>query len=634
MATPGIFAASAENTSWQGTAARINGVMASTKRTSAAPLILGIEGGATHTSVLLVRANGSEVRQWREGPANLRLMEDRELLEHFRRIAGKVPEPLSALGIGLAGARTEAHRARIRRLGDRIWPDVPCVPTNDLETALAAEPERPGVAARVLVLSGTGSCCFGRAADGRTAKSGGRGHILGDLGSAVDIGQRGLRALLAAWDRTGRWPLLGAAILDTLALNEPEALDEWALEAGKKEIASVAVAVFHSAAKGDRLAQGILREAAEDLVQDGLACARRLAKRGQRLHFIFNGSTLLKNPGFAAMVKKGLRAAWPGAMAAPLSRPGVWGAVALARLNAVAPSIAARRTRPAAAAPDILIPALDQLVASPTEQRNPRSEKLDTMPLEDAVTLMLREDSRVPRALLAERTDIVWVVEKIIAAFKKGGRLFYVGAGTSGRLGVLDASECPPTFRVPREQVQGLIAGGQTALWNAVEGAEDDVKAGASAVEHRRIGKNDVVIGIAASGRTPFVWGALAAAKKGGAITALVTFNPAMNALRQRVADRVIAPNVGPEVLTGSTRLKCGTATKLLLNIFTTLAMSRTGKVLSNLMVDVNPSNAKLRDRAVRIVTELTGASAAAARAALENSDWVVKTAVAALRQR
>jgi len=237
----------------------------------------------------------------------------------------------------------------------------------------------------------------------------------------------------------------------------------------------------------------------------------------------------------------------------------------------------------------------------------------------------------VPGALRAESADIVWTVKKIIRAFQKGGRLFYVGAGTSGRLGVLDASECPPTFRVPREQVQGIIAGGQTALWSAVEGAEDDARAGASAMHHRQAGKNDVVIGIAASGRTPFVWGALAVAKKGGAVTVLITFNPAMNHLRQKVADCIIAPDIGPEVLTGSTRLKCGTATKLLLNIFTTLAMSRTGKVVSNLMVDLNPSNVKLRDRAIRIVSELTGATADISRAALEDNEWNVKAAVNSL---
>ncbi len=603
--------------------------------------LLGIEGGATRTSVLVTDTACQELLQFTDAAANQRLMTDRELSELFRGIAAKVSASspdIAAICIGLAGTRTDAHRERIRRLAARVWPGVPCVATNDLETALAAEPVRKETSARILVLSGTGSCCFGRTADGLTAKSGGRGHLLGDRGSATDIGQRGLRALMADYDHNGRWPALGAAVLDTLALNEPEDLDAWAIEAGKKEIASVAVAVFHAAAKGDRLAARILREAAGALILDGLTCARLLTKRGGRVQFIFNGSTLLKNPGFAAIVRKGLRAGCPGATVTSLSRSSVWGAVELARCLAIipVPGPARRLKKPdnSRTPESVDIPALEQLAASPTEQRNPRSSKLDTMPLADAVDLMLSEDARVPPALLAERDDIVWTVEKIIRAFKNDGRLFYVGAGTSGRLGVLDASECPPTFRVPREQVQGIIAGGQTALWSAAEGAEDDARAGASAITHRQVGRHDVVIGIAASGRTPFVWGALAAAKAGGAVTALITFNPAMNKLRQKVADRIIAPDVGPEVLTGSTRLKCGTATKLLLNIFTTLAMSRTGKVLSNLMVDLNPSNVKLRDRAVRIVSELTGADPAASRAALDAHEWTVKATVRALMER
>lgn len=600
---------------------------------------LGIEGGATRTTVLLTDGHGCELLALDDAAANLRLMSDRELADHFRGIAQKTAAAapsLTAIGIGLAGARTQAHRERILRIAARIWPRIPCVATNDLETALAAQPPvRGGAAARVLVLSGTGSCCFGRAADDRTAKSGGRGHILGDRGSATDIGQRALRALMRHYDHTGRWPGLGAAILDTLALNEPEDLDTWAIDAGKKEIASVAVAVFHAAAKGDKIARTILREAATALVEDGLRCARQLARPGERVHFVLNGSTLLKNPAFAAIVQRGLRSGCPGAVVTPLSRSSVWGAVELARaLAEVTPAPGkVRPRRPAASAASAVdIPRLDQLATSPTEQRNPRSLRLHTMPLADAVDLMLDEERTVPDALRAERPAIVWTLRKIIAAFRAGGRLLYVGAGTSGRLGVLDASECPPTFRSPREQVQGIIAGGQTALWSAVEGAEDDARAGASAIQHRQTSPADVVIGIAASGRTPFVWGALAAARKTGATTVLITFNPALRRHRSAALSRIIAPDLGPEVLTGSTRLKCGTATKLLLNLFTTLAMSRTGKVISNLMVDLHPSNAKLRDRAVRILCDLhPGTTPEAARAALEACAWNIKAALASL---
>ena len=251
---------------------------------------------------------------------------------------------------------------------------------------------------------------------------------------------------------------------------------------------------------------------------------------------------------------------------------------------------------------------------------------LDRMPVAAAIELMLSEDAKLPAAIRREATKIERVVGKIVTAFKRGGRLFYVGAGTSGRLGVLDASECPPTFRVAPDLVQGIVAGGQTAVFRAVEDAEDDREAGGRVVQFRRVSRRDVVVGIAASGRTPFVHGALAEARRRGAFTVLLCFNPALARVRG-LAHVVIAPDIGPEILTGSTRLKSGTATKLILNLFTTLAMVRTGKVISNLMVDLNPSNVKLRDRAVRILRELTGADYDTVKAVLEKSGWVVKTA-------
>jgi N-acetylmuramic acid 6-phosphate etherase len=274
------------------------------------------------------------------------------------------------------------------------------------------------------------------------------------------------------------------------------------------------------------------------------------------------------------------------------------------------------------------------LIASPTEQRNARSMKLDRMPVSAAIELMLGEDARLPAAIRKERAALAWTVRRIATAFRRGGRLFYVGAGTSGRLGILDASECPPTFRADPEQVQGIIAGGQRAITTAVEGAEDDAEAGAAAVRFRGVTRRDVVVGIAASGRTPFVWGALWAAKRRGATTVMVCFNPFLKLRRDQRPDRIIAPNVGPEILTGSTRLKSGTATKLILNILTTLAMVRTGKVISNLMVDVRASNLKLRERAVRILQQLTQTSDAEARGALEKSGWVIATARQRLRSR
>jgi N-acetylmuramic acid 6-phosphate etherase len=275
---------------------------------------------------------------------------------------------------------------------------------------------------------------------------------------------------------------------------------------------------------------------------------------------------------------------------------------------------------------------------SPTEQRNPRSMHLDRMPLEAAVSLMLREEERVAGVLMRHRSKIARAVRGILRAFQNGGRLFYVGAGTSGRLGVLDASECPPTFRSPEDQVQAILAGGASAVWSAVEGAEDDVSAGARAVRDRGVRAADFVVGIAASGRTPFVWAALAEAARLGARTLLICFNPAVeSSARPRGAfwpEDVLAADLGPEVLTGSTRLKCGTATKLLLNVFSTLSLARSGKVLENLMVDLNPSNVKLRERAARILVQLTGSAPEEASLALHRAHWSVPRALEFLRSK
>jgi N-acetylmuramic acid 6-phosphate etherase len=244
---------------------------------------------------------------------------------------------------------------------------------------------------------------------------------------------------------------------------------------------------------------------------------------------------------------------------------------------------------------------------------------------------MLHEEASVAVKLLRLQARLARAIRLIEDAFRRGGRLFYVGAGTSGRLGVLDASECPPTFRTEPKMVQGIIAGGSKALTRAVEGAEDDPAAGARAIKSRGVTSNDIVVGITASGAAPFVWGALREARHRRATILLLCFNPHLRVHRSVRPDLILSADLGPEVLTGSTRLKAGTATKLILNLFTTLSMVRLGKVRSNLMIDLNPSNQKLRLRAVQIVRELTGANEDLAKRALERSRWVVKEAVITL---
>lgn len=244
---------------------------------------------------------------------------------------------------------------------------------------------------------------------------------------------------------------------------------------------------------------------------------------------------------------------------------------------------------------------------------------------------MNAEDASVPAAVAAAAPEIATTVDLVAAAFRAGGRLFYVGAGTSGRLGVLDASECPPTFRTPPEMVVGLVAGGARALTRAVEGAEDDVNAGIDAINGHEVGPNDVVVGIAASGTTPYVRGALGRAQARGARTVLVscTDPPAVLA---GTCDACIVARVGPEVVTGSTRLKAGTATKLILNTITTGAMVLLGKTWGNLMVDLMATNEKLTDRAERILMETTASDRGRARELLAAAGGEVKTAIAMAR--
>lgn len=262
-----------------------------------------------------------------------------------------------------------------------------------------------------------------------------------------------------------------------------------------------------------------------------------------------------------------------------------------------------------------------------TEARNPRSREIDRLSVEDAFDVVNAEDAKVAAAVAAAKPQICAAIELVTAALKQGGRLIYVGAGTSGRLGILDAAECPPTFQTDPKQVQGVIAGGRDAVFRSVEGAEDDPDGGATAVRELGVGERDVVIGIAAGGTTPFVRGALDAARAHGAKTVFLTCVPDGDTPVD--VDVLIRVVTGPEVITGSTRMKAGTATKLVLNTITTLTMVQLGKVFGHYMVDLNTrANRKLQDRAIRIIAELTGLSRDASSALLDRAAGRVKVAL------
>jgi N-acetylmuramic acid 6-phosphate etherase len=261
-----------------------------------------------------------------------------------------------------------------------------------------------------------------------------------------------------------------------------------------------------------------------------------------------------------------------------------------------------------------------------TEQRLAESMRLDAMSIEGAVALMNQQDLVAVQAVGMIQPEVARAIELIVSALKQGGRLIYFGAGTSGRLGILDASECPPTFRVDPSMVQGVIAGGPDAVFRSKEGAEDSTEGGAQAADEKEVGPNDVVMGIASGGTTPFVHGALHRAKQRGAKTIFLScVQPVPN---EPQADVTLRPLTGPEVLTGSTRLKAGTATKLILNTLTTIAMVQLGKVYENLMVDLQASNSKLWERAARNVSTLTGLDREAAMGLLRAAEGHVKLAV------
>jgi N-acetylmuramic acid 6-phosphate etherase len=261
-----------------------------------------------------------------------------------------------------------------------------------------------------------------------------------------------------------------------------------------------------------------------------------------------------------------------------------------------------------------------------TEQLNPAADGIDGLETEQVLRVISEEDRRVAGAVAAEIPNIARAVDAIVSAVRAGGRLFYIGAGTSGRLGVLDAVECPPTFNTPPELVQGILAGGERALSRASEACEDDPDAGARDLAARGISPGDVLVGISASGRTPYVLGAVAAARKLGCTTVGISCTP--DSQLAPAVDIAISPLAGPEVIAGSTRMKAGTATKLVLNMLSTTVMIRLGHVHGNLMVNIQPKSSKLRDRAVRIIAHALGVSHERAAELLDSSGGVIKVAI------
>jgi N-acetylmuramic acid 6-phosphate etherase len=587
---------------------------------SAGERILGVEGGGTKTAwVLVERPSRGEADplQWtiidhgKLPPSNLRLTN----AERLREIFAELPKQVDRAGVFLAGCGTEEDRRSLTLICRDVWPNAKIVTGSDRDSGLAAALDHGD---GIVVTAGSGSSVTGRRGD-RIERAGGWGHILGDTGGGYFLSIEALRLILREYDlHHGAMPVT-AKILRALSLNNLDELVRWAQTADKMEIAMLAPVVFEAAAAGDARVNEIVEEGACVLCEYTEAVASRLHMLAPKVSLM--GGLFYRDSIYTHAFRRRLKKNLPDARVTVAERPPELGAAWLG----------AETCDPVTFQAKLSDKEIEDLAVALTEQRNPRSENLEKMTARQLVELFVEEERLVEAALRGAIGDLARAIETVTESLRNGGRLFYVGAGSSGRIGILDASEIPPTFGASPEIVQGIIAGGVTALYRSVEGAEDEDNAGALAMRERGIKSGDVVIGITASGRTPFILGALAHAKPLGAKTILLTCNPTVagsgdsgqsRSPSATIADLLITLAVGPEVLTGSTRLKAGTATKIALNIVSTGAMVALGKARGNLMIGLRATSAKLRDRAVRVVAELRQCDYDSARRQLETADW------------
>jgi len=581
--------------------------------------VLAFDAGATHTRCAIFDADGNIQARGEAGPCNptsyglhasiRSLVEAGRLALSGARINDEI--------IGAAAVAGAVETAQRIAIGDALNAAFGLQRTRvstDLHPVLFANARD---SAGILVIAGTGSNVLATNGAGDLLQIGGRGTLLGDEGSGYAIGVDALRLASRAVDGWGDTTSLVALLTAAAGVDAFEALVTWGAGASKRDIAALSKTVLRAADAGDGVAIACVTRQA-NLLAEQVLCAR--ARLGlQALAVVYGVGGLFEQfPLYRAAfdarlaMESGLRYCAPA-----LRGPEAVRALALAeRAPDWAVEVPAGPRRPASS-----IPSTESVEAG---------TMLDLCsPLEIATSMLRAEADGLERSsrhavLLA---DLVSLGEAALCA---GGRIIYAGAGTSGRLGVLDAAECGPTFSAGPTEITALIAGGPNALREAAEGAEDDEAQGALDVTALGLTRDDLVVGIAASGATPYVRGALGAAADAGCKTALI----ACSAVPVIDADLVLALDTGPEQLPGSTRLKAGTATKVCLNILSTGAFARSGRVYRGRMVAMRPTNAKLRARAVRMVLELTHMPEKEVVAALESADWCIRTAILMLRQQ
>ena len=577
---------------------------------------LALEGGGTRTTGGLYRTEGKLVAE-AEGPASnpvdvgpahsVRVLSDvayRLLLDN--------PGPLEGISAAVSGGSQPgfAALAAVDLLAQFPAPRVAV--THDLAALVHAN---LGVDAGVFVIAGTGSCVVAQDGAGKQLRVGGRGSLLSDDGSAYAVAARALRAAVAAAEGIGPKTGLVEVLFRGTRCKDLSELTAWAGAADKRAVAALAPFVT-DVANGDSVARACIAAEAQALAAQVSTTAKR-AELQDGFTLRYSGGLLENSAAFRRAFEAALEEHHLRMTVAPAEFTGHRAALQLL-LKSPLPGWVHVSTGTT----------VD--VQSPTEARLADGLALDQLAPIDIARRMAREDAHAVRAAAWESSSVARAMELAAATFARGGRLVYAGAGTSGRLGVLDAAECPPTFGVPCGIVVAILAGGSDALLRSVEGAEDDAPQAAKdlAALDPPFNKNDFLVAISASGAAAYVHGAIAEAKRIGSDNALVTCNPRM---RGR-ADLVIALDTGAEVLPGSTRLKAGTATKVVLNQISTGALTLAGYVHDGLMVGVTPVNAKLRERAVGIVRSLASADEGTARDALDQAKWRVAVAVLMIR--
>ncbi len=597
-------------------------------------VILALEGGATHTTAGVYDSAGRCLREAEGAPCNPVAYGRSFCVNTLQQLVGRLRRDtnrVQRIVAGISGAVSQSIRQEIAQQLQRVTGADEVWLTTDLYPMLHVNAENQS---GILAIAGTGSSVLAQRTPTKWIKVGGRGALFGDEGSAYDIVIRALRETAHAVDGLGPETLLLSRFMEAARVEDFEHLSAWTATASKSEIAALSDIVAQAAEAEDMVAVGCIELGARQLAQQVLVAHLRLStlkgNDGDGTGETVSGTAheALNRANITSVFMHGgmlqhctlYRKAFIDALAAYSDLRATWPAYkghhALYQFQQAQPDMSMVAIAYAAEDTEDVLPT--------TERRNVQERYLDEMDADEIVAEMNHQDATVATAVSLCKDSIAAAIRCAATTLQNDGRIFYAGAGTSGRLGVLDASECPPTFGTAPERVVGLIAGGETALRCSVEGAEDDTEQALADWRACEARAGDILVGIAASGHTPYVRAMLQQAASEGVSTVLLCCNPSC----QEGADIIIAMDTGPEVLTGSSRLKAGTATKMVLNMISTGAMALSGLMYKGLMVGMQPVNTKLRRRAVRIVATLADVSSEKSQLCLEKSDYHIAAAI------